>query len=321
MTSDYVLRLFEPTLAEYEAIVEVYNAENPQAVASAVSWRHWDKHRDPARLFTRYVVVHGETIGGYGFSLRTDVVADKFRFAGYFLSGWETADLVCQFYAYMMAHCLAHNPTAFICQVREDELGKIRWLEGEGFWPVMRYPRSVLTVADCEPTICAGLEGKMAAEGIEIVSLAALAEREPDWQRRVYELEMLLSQDVPQPVTFSRRPFAQYAQRVFDSPDLLSEGWFVALAGDDYVGMTNLFKSGTGVKLLETGLTGVHRGYRRRGVARALKCQAIAFAQRLGATYIQTYNEENNPMFALNVQLGFQPQPAVVDWEKVLVGG
>jgi len=40
---------------------------------------------------------------------------------------------------------------------------------------------------------------------------------------------------------------------------------------------------------------------------------------RSGTRLIFTANEENNPMFQLNLRLGFEPQPAEIDWEKVIV--
>jgi GNAT superfamily N-acetyltransferase len=86
-------------------------------------------------------------------------------------------------------------------------------------------------------------------------------------------------------------------------------------------GMSSLWKSGDGIEILETGLTGVRRDYHRRGIAKALKSYIIEVAQRLGAQVIQAYNEENNPMFQLNLQLGFQAHPADLEWEKTLDGG
>jgi hypothetical protein len=42
------------------------------------------------------------------------------------------------------------------------------------------------------------------------------------------------------------------------------------------------------------------------------------FAQEIGAKFIETNNEEHNPMYQLNLQLGFQPQSADLDMEKVV---
>ena len=67
---------------------------------------------------------------------------------------------------------------------------------------------------------------------------------------------------------------------------------------------------------VQTWLTGVRRAYRRLGLATALKLQAIAFVQTHGARYIETDNEENNPMYTINMTLGFEPQPAWLEFQK-----
>jgi GNAT superfamily N-acetyltransferase len=217
-----------------------------------------------------------------------------------------------------MGLCLDLDATGLVCQTREDETEKIAWLRRQGFQQAMRYPRSTLNVAEFDPVTYSDLSAKIAAQGLEIISLAELHVRDPEWQRNTYDLEMLLNQDVPRPTGFTPPPFEKYAQTEFAGPEFMPELWLIALDGDAYVGMSSLWKSGDGIEMLETGLTGVHRDYRRRGLAKVLKCQAIEIAQGLGATLIQTWNEENNPMFQLNLQLGFEAQPADVDWEKLL---
>jgi GNAT superfamily N-acetyltransferase len=82
------------------------------------------------------------------------------------------------------------------------------------------------------------------------------------------------------------------------------------------VALSELWSSQADLKKLFTGLTGVLRSHRRRGLATAVKVRAICFAQRYGATILETDNEENNPMFQLNLQLGFQPQPALIEFKK-----
>lgn len=69
---------------------------------------------------------------------------------------------------------------------------------------------------------------------------------------------------------------------------------------------------------LDTGLTGVIRSHRRRGIATALKLRTIDYAQQHGAMTIETSNEENNPMYQINLKLGFQPKPAWVSYRKSL---
>ncbi|HSH03408.1 MAG TPA: GNAT family N-acetyltransferase [Anaerolineae bacterium] len=322
----YVLRLFQPKRTEYEEIVRVYNVGHPEEPASAEVWQHWDAHRSPDSNFQRYVVTLAGKIGGYGYSLRTEPGADKFRFGIFLLPEWETADLIARFYDYVMGCCLALKPTALkptalkptvlICQIVEGEERKRAWLEANGFQIVMRYPLSRLDVDRFDETQYERLWQEVAAEGIEVVDLVELAERDADWQRKVYELDMLLSSDVPRPTVFKPSTFEQYAGHMFGASTFVPKGWWVALDGDKYVGMTALFKLGDGFKRLETGLTGVRQAYRRRGIAMVLKSRSIAWAQGVGAKSIQTSNEENNPMFQINLQLGFEEQPAEIDWEK-----
>jgi GNAT superfamily N-acetyltransferase len=68
--------------------------------------------------------------------------------------------------------------------------------------------------------------------------------------------------------------------------------------------------------MLQTSFTGVFKTYRRRGIALALKVRSIQYAQSLGTRLIIANNEENNPMYQINLALGFQPQPADADWER-----
>jgi hypothetical protein len=56
------------------------------------------------------------------------------------------------------------------------------------------------------------------------------------------------------------------------------------------------------------------RPYRRRRIATALKLRTIDYAQRRGARTIETSNEEHNPMYQLNLRLGFRPRPAWVSY-------
>ena len=310
------LRRFNPSDTEYEAIVQVYNQANPHEPGSAVTWKHWDQHRDPAKLFTRYVAECRGAIGAYGYSLRPDAEARKFHFGTFFCPAWENAELIHQFGSYIMEQCRAFKPVAFIARAKENQVLKIAWLESQAFEPIMRYPRSTLDVAAFDPGVYDRVRARIAEQGLEILSLAELSKRDPGWQKKVYDLEILLNKDVPRPSGFSPPPFEKYRQTEFEAPEFMPELWLVALDGDVYVGMTSLWKHGDDQTMMETGLTGIRREYRRQGVATAMKCSVIEQAQRTGVQIIQTYNEENNPMFHLNLRLGFEAQPADVDWEK-----
>lgn len=318
MNSTPILRKFEPSIAEYEAIIQVWNAANPNDPGSADTWKHWDQHREPDRLFTRYVAEQQTEIIGYGFSVRTDPIANVFRFAIYFLPLWRTSEFIHSFYGFIMERCLEWGPKALIVQTREVETKKIDWLRNQGFEEKMRYPRSILELTAFDLHIFKKARADIREQGIEILSLSELARRDIGWKRKVYELEMKLTEDVPRPSEFRPPPFDNYVKNEFEGPEFMPDFWLIALDGDSYVGLSSLWKSGDDFESLETGLTGVRREYRRRGLALALKSQNIVAAKSLGARQIQTSNEENNPMYQLNLRLGFQALPADVDWEKTL---
>ena len=55
--------------------------------------------------------------------------------------------------------------------------------------------------------------------------------------------------------------------------------------------------------------TGVRRPYRGRGLAQAMKMQAIHYARGKGALVIRTHNDSSNaPILAVNRKLGYQPE-------------
>ena len=65
-----------------------------------------------------------------------------------------------------------------------------------------------------------------------------------------------------------------------------------------------------------TGGLGVIRDYRRKGIATAIKIHALKRLLKNGVLEVRTDNEENNPMYKINVALGFKPEPYGIDYKK-----
>ena len=89
-------------------------------------------------------------------------------------------------------------------------------------------------------------------------------------------------------------------------------------AAQQYIGMSVVNIMPTRPDTLYAGITGVIGSHRRRRIATMLKVKSASYAQTHGYRYIYTDNEENNPMYKLNLQLGFDPLPAWVYFEKDL---
>ena len=64
--------------------------------------------------------------------------------------------------------------------------------------------------------------------------------------------------------------------------------------------------------------TDVRRAWHRMGIATAIKWKSIAQVRYMGFARMQTSNEENNPMYGINLELGFESAPAWVEYQKFL---
>jgi mycothiol synthase len=84
------------------------------------------------------------------------------------------------------------------------------------------------------------------------------------------------------------------------------EGMFVGLVGGEVVGCAGLERDDDQPLRAENALTAVLRGWRGRGIARALKQTALAFAAANGVRNIYTWTQTGNEdMRALNERLGY----------------
>ena len=313
------IRPFNNTDEDYRSVVGVSNANWPDELSAPESWQHRDKHRDPKYLFRRVVgEVDGEVVAysSYGESSWAHVPGK------YFISVEVHPDHQrrghgAAMYDHVVGLLSERDPLFFTSDTREDKPDFIRFLTKRGFERQMRYPVSHLNPQTFEFAKFEGVEKHVAEQGIEIINVPDLPARDPDWKRNWYDLECECWMDVPLPEPPTKGSYEEFASR-FDSPNYDASAHFIAIDGDRYVGLTGMWISIAEKHKLYTGLTGVVRSHRRKGVATALKLHGIRFAREYGVTIIETDNEENNPMFGLNLHLGFEAQPAWLDFRKVL---
>lgn len=305
---------------DYEAAVAIENAYYPESPQDATSWRYWDSNREAKYLHRRYL---GELNGKIIATADLGHTSWSFQPGKYFLyvavdPKFQRRGIGSAFYNYLIDEVMLLQPVKLVTWAREDHLQSVRFLENRGFHPVMRIPTSFLDVTafDAQP-FQPKLE-RLLQSGITIKTLEQLSQEDPDWKRKVYDLEWECLQDVPTTDPLTRRSLEQFEKMTLNNPRLLSDAWFVAVDGDQYVGLSVLWRNPAKNNLLETGLTGVVRSHRRRSIATAMKLYAINYAKARGVEEIVTDNEENNPMFQLNLQLGFKPRPAFLDFQKEL---
>ena len=216
----------------------------------------------------------------------------------------------------------AHTPTALQIELSEADSGDLAFFSAGGFREVDREWESRLDVASFDFTSYAGVDERVAAQGIAITTFATEDARstDPDALRRaVHSMEAICARDDPSNDPDDEgMPFPVYVNVILTQ--LRHDGYFLAKDtrnGDRFVGVSNLFQNRAEPDVLKQGLTGVLPEYRRRGIATALKLHTIRYARERGLRQISTRNNTRNlPMLRINESMGFMKRPAWITLER-----
>ena len=307
---------------EYAGLVEIHNGAWPGEPTTLATVKHQDASRSPDRYFRRVIGRSGERIVAAASAMESSwsYRPGKYHVGINIHAALESEAHRAQLYEVLVEALCRREPAPVLltANAREDKGEQMRFLTARGFSPVMRYPRSRLQVNDFDFAPYAGLVERVESGGIGICSLSDLMKRDPEWQRKLYDLDWAGTQDEPTPEPITQLPFEEYVQRVFGGPDFLPDGNFIAIDGDEYVGLSSLERDLARLDHLQTGFTCTRRSHRRRSIAMALKLKTIAYAKENGVKTIDTRNEENNPMYQINLKVGFQPMPAWSDYHKTI---
>jgi GNAT superfamily N-acetyltransferase len=186
------------------------------------------------------------------------------------------------------------------------------FLQKRGFYEAFRETPVHLDVRAFDPSPYAGLEPKLKAEGIVIKTLREL-QSDPERDRKIYKLMCDVEQDLP------HEGDGPYLEPAFEdwvewmkSPSVLPDAYFIAMRGDEYVGMREL--GGYSNDALLGGLLGTIREYRKRGIGLALQLRGIAYAREHGYKSVKTCTAiQNVPMQNLFNKLGYARDP---EWQQ-----
>ena len=283
---------------------------------------------DPALNVARWVAEDGGELVGVGGLSQQDAAeqADAYWLNLWVAGPWQRRGVGRALLAVLEREVRALGGRRLKAGVRQDVPGAIRLAESSGFeraWT--RYESSVKVTPERDFSGFDPLLARLDAAGIVFRSVDELSD-DPERDRRLWELDWQLLSDVPMGMTFSRPPLEVWVrQRLLDSqfrPGLSFVALDPALADPQtgpYIGVSTLEQTPGGFYVI--GMTGVRPAYRGRGVAKALKVQAMRALKQQGGGEIRTFNDPPNvAMLGMNAALGFERGPDIYRYERDLLG-
>ena len=160
---------------------------------------------------------------------------------------------------------------------------------------------------------------KLESEGIHFYDSKEEMLDWPNHYEKLEELEWTYAQDFPIPdgVKHTRTPFKHWLKTLHHYYENFYGADIIAVHKTQYIGATDIeVYPKTEPHKGWTGGLGVLKEFRRKGIATALKIKAIEALLKKGVTEVRTDNEENNPMYKINVELGFKPVPFSLEYMK-----
>lgn len=302
----WTIRALHPD--DYVALAICYRAAMPGADDTAESLQEDDRS---SFAMQRWVAVKGGRVVGTAswFQIASRLHPRKFWMDGAVHPESQGRGIGSALLETVVAAVTAVNAVSLRTATREDYTQSRRFLEGRGFVEAKRSWESFLDLHRFDIGPWAGRAEAAEAKGIQLRQLSEL-QHLPDWEERLLALYNAIQTFIPDFDEPSPLTLEQFRNEYVNSPLFLPEGYFVALDGDRWIGLSNLCP-GAEEGEIDTGVTGVLPGYRRRGIALALKLKALVWAKARGAARIRTVNATTNQaMLAINERLGFEKRPA-----------
>jgi mycothiol synthase len=310
MTTQVTIR--QPAFHEYAALAAFLGTVRPHHPPEAAEMLHHDQHTPEDRLRLRLIAEQDGAVIGHGSALQSPTYpADFYEVMLDVEPQRRRLGIATSIYHALRRELAGRGSLTLSSEVREDWPAGLALAEKLGFRERMRFWESALDPAACDLARYAERRAAAAAVGYRIVSLREwLAGDRMAAARRLHAALADLQRDVPRAAPYSHPPFEIWLPQSLATPDIVEDGYFIALAGEEIVGVSQLWGfHEPGVFL--TGLTAVLPAHRRRGLALALKCRALEYARDAGYHEVRTGNaSENHAMIAINDALGFVRYPA-----------
>jgi mycothiol synthase len=199
----------------------------------------------------------------------------------------------------------------------------LEWAAKRGFREIGRRIESYRDLATFDGAPFIARLNEVRRSGIALRSIEEIldgrdAESREKFIRALHEAERPMWEDIPWATPTPHWPYEQFRRMAFEGGQMVLEASVVAFDREKIAGFTT-----TGKRDSQDGyswMTGVGRDYRGRGLATAVKVEALSRAKAKGLRAMFTTNDEpNKAMREINAKLGYQPLPARIQLEKPLL--
>jgi GNAT superfamily N-acetyltransferase len=321
MTAPIRIRPF--TDDDWDLLVEIDKRVYVRYPRSKEQWQHSERTRRPEMFFRRHVIeVEGVPVacGDFG---HTDWIddPDKYWFQILVPRDVDGSDIWAAYLDHALDTLGSRSPTHLFTGMLEDYEACIEFYVANGFLEVHREHVSRLDLHTWDAAQHQRHISGAQELGIRLATLSEIAAEFVDWQQRLHPVYQELVADQPAPDPPRLDTLEEWQRSELGSPTFDPELWVIALDGDAVIGLSQGAINLTDPSVVDCGLTGVMSDYRRRGIGTALKVRLLEIAQTTQATSMSTGNEANNPMYTINLGLGFVPEPDWVMFEKALGPG
>lgn len=195
---------------------------------------------------------------------------------------------------------------AWFYQDRAEGPGS-RFLRQRGFAEHQRRITSHLDLATFDAGRFTGRIANVERGGVQLFSYDETHDS-PEWRRRLYTL---LGE------FYTLAPYEQWEAVYFGGADWVDQTLVLAEADGCWIGLSSIVPFNREAGVARIPFTGLLPGYRRRGIATALKVRAAAAARARGVRVVVTANRvENAPILAVNRTIGFVPGALELTYTK-----
>ena len=285
---------------------------------------HWFSNYDHTKyLMKKYVATNKQDeVVAYSYYYHEPILYHPHKFSLELAvhPEWQKQGIGSHFYNLLLKEWITLNTLVIRTSTREDKKDSLSFIINRGFKEKRRSWESRLNLQEFVLDDFIQAFSSIQHQGIEITTLADEVRKDENAYEKLYEHHPTTMGDMPLPDTYTPVSFAEFIKQVINSPNLIPEAFFIAKAGELYVGESYLQASKADPTQPYQGLTAVRREFRGKGIATALKIKVIEFAQKNNYKTIKTSNDSENPsMLGINQRLGFVRQPAWIQFEREFV--